>query len=376
RVGKKRESKATSLPLDLIFEILERLPAKSAVKFRCVSKLWSSITTLPSFIRSFDARSSATGPRLLIVSRTDKYNQRFVFSIPQNQNSDNQPVVDSYEMTIPTNYCLSCTDSVHGLICITRPRRVEIWNPTMRRVATLPRPKTGGKDTHGFLGYDPIDGTYKVLCMPTFHLRHKGKYQPLVFTLGGAQDSWRVIHGVTEHYPLQCGKCINGVVYYVASLEIDGAAWFLVSFHVRSEKMSMIQVPWSHNRGFLSLYQGKLARVTSNADDITMWILEDAEKHEWSCKHFHLPFPSNDPVSNTFLRLKGVNDADELIYVPRKLVNPFHILYYHPGRNSFRRVIVDGVADEQFMRRNGLDDKTSLITISAYSNHIDTLLSF
>lgn len=56
-------------PLDLIPDILLRLPAKSAVRFRVVSKLWSSITTRPGFISSF-AFHSSTRPCLLACIKT------------------------------------------------------------------------------------------------------------------------------------------------------------------------------------------------------------------------------------------------------------------------------------------------------------------
>jgi len=47
------------IPIDLTREILMRLPAKSIVRFRCVSKLWLSITTQQNFINSFALRQSS-----------------------------------------------------------------------------------------------------------------------------------------------------------------------------------------------------------------------------------------------------------------------------------------------------------------------------
>ncbi|XP_056845467.1 putative F-box protein At1g50870 [Raphanus sativus] len=121
----ERESKATYLPVDLLSEILLRLPVKSAVKFRCVSKVWSSITTRPSFISSFAARSS---PRLLIFS--ENKGKLLVFSIPQNQNTDNKPqLVESYAMTYPG------TRSVFYLLqCISHARSLEPHHETHRNL--------------------------------------------------------------------------------------------------------------------------------------------------------------------------------------------------------------------------------------------------
>ena len=47
-----------SLPLDLTSEIFLHLPAKYVVRFHCVSKLWSTITTQPYFKNTFEARSN------------------------------------------------------------------------------------------------------------------------------------------------------------------------------------------------------------------------------------------------------------------------------------------------------------------------------
>lgn len=47
----------SSLPLDLIWEVLIRLPAKGLARFRCVSKLWLSYTTTACFKNIFRASS-------------------------------------------------------------------------------------------------------------------------------------------------------------------------------------------------------------------------------------------------------------------------------------------------------------------------------
>ncbi|KAL0724127.1 hypothetical protein Bca4012_038726 [Brassica carinata] len=72
-------------PLDVTREILLRLPAKSLVRFRCVSKLWSFLTTEPDFIKSFTTRSSSR-PRLLLSF--GKQATRLFFSLPQHEIPD------------------------------------------------------------------------------------------------------------------------------------------------------------------------------------------------------------------------------------------------------------------------------------------------
>ncbi|CAN6816846.1 unnamed protein product, partial [Brassica oleracea var. botrytis] len=60
-------SQPNHIPLDLALEILSRLPAKSIMRYRCVSKLWSSSITLTYFINSFASRSSKQPRSLLLI---------------------------------------------------------------------------------------------------------------------------------------------------------------------------------------------------------------------------------------------------------------------------------------------------------------------
>lgn len=130
-VKRRRVCSSSSLPLDLTLEILLRLPAKSVVRSRCVSKLWSSLTTLPCFINSFAARSWQS-PCLLIF--TVQGNNLVVFSLPQQGNSDKSSSssscpVDSYLIKEDTKTCLfSLANSVQGLYCFQKSGRLVILN--------------------------------------------------------------------------------------------------------------------------------------------------------------------------------------------------------------------------------------------------------
>ncbi|KAH0926852.1 hypothetical protein HID58_019108 [Brassica napus] len=95
------------LPRDLISEILLRLPAKSVAKFRCVSKLWLSITTDPCFIKSF----GTTRPSLLLCS-IQGHNMFVTPSI--RSYSSSQPIYP-YPMKVLGEHCyFPHMDSVRG----------------------------------------------------------------------------------------------------------------------------------------------------------------------------------------------------------------------------------------------------------------------
>ncbi|KAG2304877.1 hypothetical protein Bca52824_033528 [Brassica carinata] len=294
-INRKRRIQATpSIPLDVISEILSKLPTKSVGRFRCVSKLWSSVTTDPYFINRFETQSRQKKPSLLVTFK--RGDRLFVFSIPQDRQTPNQPhsissqPVHSYHIRYPKHCSFLPKESVHGLISFANLSKPMIWNPTIRKFLTLNKPEKSWMNTMVFLGYDPINNKHKVLCMPFNETIDECR----VLTLGSAQGSWRKIK--TNHKYLIRGydtnyKCINGVLYYKAYADQpDNADTIIMSFDVRSEKFHMIKFPWNNIRycGELRLYKGMLACTRSNypGQGITLWILQDAEKHVWSPKTF------------------------------------------------------------------------------------------
>ncbi|XP_010501690.1 PREDICTED: F-box only protein 12-like [Camelina sativa] len=74
-----------SITTDLIVEIVSRLPAKSAARCRCVSKLWRSILRRQDFTDLFLTRSKAR-PRLLLAVQQLQDGEWSFYSTPQPQN--------------------------------------------------------------------------------------------------------------------------------------------------------------------------------------------------------------------------------------------------------------------------------------------------
>lgn len=164
---------ADHIPIDLTREILMRLPAKSIVRFRCVSKLWWSITTQQDFINSFVIRQSSI-PRqsLLLTFNIDDTTQIFC-SLPFHDNSSITTYSDEkiFHITPPKKGRYEYYNtSVNGLISFQNQTEIIIWNPTMKEHITFLKPKIF-KHVHSFLGYDPKENTYKLLSMATFDKR-------------------------------------------------------------------------------------------------------------------------------------------------------------------------------------------------------------
>ncbi|KAJ4866470.1 putative F-box protein [Raphanus sativus] len=342
------------------------------MRYQCVSKLWSSITRLPSFINSFTTRSSA---RLLLTFEFHK--KQLVFSFPQNKNTDGSySPVYSYHMENTNHDRYLQWESVQGLILL---RGLKIWNPSLRRVLTLTRPKehipTSFDIRKSYLGYDTLEGKHKVLSL----YYGSNFVKPLILTLG-AQESWRTVtKGIPMHSPTHVRGlrgCFNGVLYFQARVDDQH---IIMSFDVKSESfMNPIKYPecspfrWLHN---MILYEGSLALFAHDFPFGTgeLYILKDADGHKWTRQC--LPGVSFKREWRNLMHFKGITDAGELVFAPGSFVDSFYILYFDPRRNSFREAFFKGFMDDEFRRSDDGVPNNHGTCINVFPNHMESLVS-
>ncbi|KAJ4901925.1 putative F-box protein [Raphanus sativus] len=200
-----------------------------------------------------------------------------------------------------------------------------------------------------------------------------------VLTLGSSSSnqnySWRRIRTNCTHRPFVYGQCINGVLYYQAQLGGgSGSGRAIMRFDVRSEKLSVISLPWDgYWKMRITTYERRFACVGSIENSISMWVLEDAEKLKWS-NHIFLPLSHYDQVLGVDFKLVGSNDESG-VYVQTKLSKSFHVIYIHPKRKTFKKVEYSGIVDDDFRKHHGLGDGR-LHELQVFPNHIETLLSY
>ncbi|XP_010470626.1 PREDICTED: putative F-box protein At4g09190 [Camelina sativa] len=338
------------IPLDLIIEIFLRLPAISIVRLSSVSRLWYSITTTPGFINSVVTRSMSSRHCVMLIFR--KKDKLFFFASPLHTG----PKVESFQFTIPNNDNIRRYESVHGLIYVETFRHVMfIRNPIMKSFFTLPKLDCNqGRPQAGFLGYDPINGRHKVLCI----LMEENKIG--ILTLG-AQESWRILtRGFPSHYYVTgCARCIDGVIYYEGSFGCAlGSVRGIMSFDLKSEKFNLIKHPKKYHKGiFWESFEGRLALVSSTPSGVELWILEDGENHnQWIYKHF----PSPHDFKKKKWKFMGVTETGEFIYtsyrafklmiLDRVLYEWFCIMYVDPKRSSMREVMYGGITEDDIRR--------------------------
>ncbi|KAG2308795.1 hypothetical protein Bca52824_028543 [Brassica carinata] len=349
----RRHSKySLPIPIDLIIEILSRLPLKSIARCRCVSKLLASILVRPDFTDSFLASSLAKPQVLFACRKQDKNEVMFCFSTPQPQNPEenSSTIVANYHMSFPFD-SLSLCSAVSGVVCIEYHRILK-GRKTPRPVWTRKR-----YWIRCFLGYDPIEKQHKTLAMTWEHTKAQDHQ---VLTLGGTDKlAWRRIEcGIPQYgHPGPHNICINGVLYFKAQAnKSSNGDGIIICFDVRSEKYNFVKVIERvvvHPAAALVNYNGKLASVISHCPylfifhttrSFEMWVLQDSEKHEWS-KHIYILPPLCkyiSPGENLFF--VGVTGADEIVLCPKSLFHEaFYVYYYNLKKGTIRRVEIQGL---------------------------------
>ncbi|KAG7593587.1 F-box associated domain type 3, partial [Arabidopsis thaliana x Arabidopsis arenosa] len=355
-----------SLPLDLKMVILARLPAKSLMKLRRVSKIWSSIIRSRGFINSFYSISSKQSRFIVALSNSvfgkPAEKLTFFFSFSHDDEDDSSSLLPNFEMAIPkcsfSNYSDSLA-SFHGILAVQADSKWLMCNPSTEQFYKLPA-------TTAFVGYDPIDDQYKALSWKRIRYDSSGHLEHKVLTLADG-EVWRHIKDTPLPYRAthQASVCINGFLYYAAFLtqSKDMDHMVLVCFDVRSEKLSFINAPkdvvqWGRKAVFIE-YKGKLASIVRGPYDrfhsFDLWILEDVEKHEWSKQTCVFPSSVWDDVECGKMYFPGTNKAGEIIMAPKRLSSdfrPFYIFYYNVETKNIRRVRLLGIGDSEEFRRS------------------------
>jgi hypothetical protein len=155
---------SNSLPNEVIAEILSRLPVKSVIRFRCVSKTWCSLISSPHFIATHLSRALSN----------PQYPSNFVFHHFDYQlKKDRSPAIllhllsldpeiqkrslvtqefDVSDRKDPSDFivsrcsrdCMKVIGSSNGLFCLTRGlHSYVLCNPCIQKAISIPHPNIG-----------------------------------------------------------------------------------------------------------------------------------------------------------------------------------------------------------------------------------------
>ncbi|KAG5593422.1 hypothetical protein H5410_043936 [Solanum commersonii] len=178
------------LPPELITEILLRVPVKSLLKFRSVSKFWLALISSRQFIKNHLSLSASNHHVLISIQNRDcKWN----FKECLFRSLFNDSVTEAFDLKYPiedNSKLIDILGSCNGLILLMGYIAcLLLWNPTTRMHKKLPNPRPRWKnyyDDYGF-GYDELHDDYKVVGIFYISGRSHGN-EVKIYSL--KSDSW------------------------------------------------------------------------------------------------------------------------------------------------------------------------------------------
>ncbi|KAK9016741.1 hypothetical protein V6N11_079235 [Hibiscus sabdariffa] len=130
------------IPVEVIVEILIRLPVKSLVRFRSVCKSWNSVICDPCFISTHLQASLSNNTPFLLLSYWRNGKDNFFLHY------DNDGLEEFKQLQFPAFGCSSYSlllGSFNVLICLHFRKgdvsKFLLWNPSIQKCISLPRPR-------------------------------------------------------------------------------------------------------------------------------------------------------------------------------------------------------------------------------------------
>ncbi|GJM98500.1 hypothetical protein PR202_ga15521 [Eleusine coracana subsp. coracana] len=242
------EDPATRITPDVIEEILLRLPVSSLLRFRRVCKQWCNMINDPRFIREHALR--APKHLLLFLPKFDiSTGHRKIFepNRAMKVNENWSPLTWAASHIDPDDHLFA---SCNGLLCFYKTYMLKIANPASGQCLHISKPD--GILLYDFhylysFGFHPVTGEYKILHF----LREPQHYKSgrpfhfdtiQVYTLG--EDKWKGIRTPRKCCMVNLGVVnVDGAMYWLTEDEGTSCGMSLVSFDLREETFTSIQLP-------------------------------------------------------------------------------------------------------------------------------------
>ncbi|KAL7143645.1 hypothetical protein ABFS83_08G206200 [Erythranthe nasuta] len=247
------------LPEEVLIKIMTKLPPKSLVRFRCVSKSWNSIITSPFFI-SIHTEQAMLSESQIIVRRYSKAQNSEVYSLHLDDKhfSDAKRIQIEYPFRDYTRFYYRIVGSSNGVLCLLddlfgQAYSVVLWNPTIKRKLTLPMPEENVASHMMFVlgfGFDVQNNDYKVVRISYIQEDYEYLVPPAVEVYAVKTGNWRTFNGevpkncVVEYFWSQV--FINGSVHWVAYRNMgkhDKVENTIMLFNLSQEVFDEMELP-------------------------------------------------------------------------------------------------------------------------------------
>ncbi|KAM0913656.1 hypothetical protein ACQ4PT_012010 [Festuca glaucescens] len=275
---------AAMLPMELIFEILSRVPVRSVCRFRCVSKGWQALLHDPIFVA---AHKSLNAETFIVVSSLPK--------VPDGDRELRLMDMDGNDVKvikgIPCSGLLSA--SMDDLVCV-RDGSIDgpcVINPATGKVL-VDCPKHGVRSLEAWnfvfgFGRAIPSGTYKVV-------RFSDDRSCEVFSLGDSTGWRRSECPPADFFFVRSSVvAVKGVMYFLASrnkyadtllcFDIESEEWTKTIGSPKEVLQQYTRNSWSNTIAELNdtvCMVQPMERVTSYIW-VNIWLLQDSHQDTW-----------------------------------------------------------------------------------------------
>ncbi|XP_027127218.2 F-box/kelch-repeat protein At3g23880-like [Coffea arabica] len=251
------------IPEEIVTRILTRVPAKSLIRFRCVSKSWKSLISSPDFISLHTREAFLSKPTIpddrMLVRCYSKPRRTELYSV--HHDNEDFTVASEVKIDFPfrrlAQFYFRIVGFCNGLLCLSEDffgyrNLIMLWNPSIRRKMILPVPRAGFENLGAYMsvvgfGYDVKNNDFKVVRIAYDQSRRGYKLPPIVEVFALSVGDWREIdvdlaqNWVIENLWTQA--FVNGKVHWVAYRLNEEKENLIMVFDLSNEVFEELLLP-------------------------------------------------------------------------------------------------------------------------------------
>ncbi|XP_014517971.1 putative F-box protein At1g32420 [Vigna radiata var. radiata] len=320
----RSEMEKEVLPFDVMINILKRVPVKSLIRFKCVSKEWLNILERSPFFTKQHLEHFAANNALLLLQRIHRQPRPEPFSTcfigPHHD------LIDESHLSHIVSPSAKILASCNGLLCLRHNIGLSILNPATRQIRQVPITNLLAFNYVGF-GFNPLANDYKIIRISMCVFAPDDQVVVLdnirvdrveVYSL--ASSLWREIDA-EKLQPLcivSCSVAITGTIFWLANTITSASnpdSEFVVSFDIGRDLFTLVNGPpipnspyHPYNNNILAVCNDKLAMFRnyivgafeSGSCSFDLWVLED--------------FHGDDHDGESWVKMYSVGPFSRLVY--------------------------------------------------------------
>ncbi|KAI4303897.1 hypothetical protein MLD38_039479 [Melastoma candidum] len=232
----------TKLPDDIVMDILSRLPVKTLMRFKCVSKGWHAVISNPHFVKMHLQRvvegNWVSSQRII---KTDPL-QSLNYEAFEGVDCDETPVECYHDLRVNPDYYTDLVGSCNGLVCVQGKDAMLLLNPCTRQFKIIPGSGSDLEDQREFfhgLGYDPVADDYKFI-QGAHMVSADSIMESYIEIYSLKSSSWRTIKRDANFRVFAEGIYLNGALHWLGSTVDKESA--MVAFDIVEEKFKELVV--------------------------------------------------------------------------------------------------------------------------------------